>query len=194
MREEIRILAEALKANDRTALETLAKIALSGSREAFDVLVPHVTERLLSFFRRRGVSEHDAEELTQQAWLKLHMGIDGFDREKPFMPYMFTIALNCWRDRGRREKRDPTMVQAVLEEVGEYVPPDLEIVNRELVEQMDHCLNTVVDEKQRAYCRHRFYEGRTVRETADVMGVAAATVVAGTQSAIRNLLDCIGLQ
>lgn len=56
----------------------------------------------LGFFRRLGADPHEAEDLTQDVFLRLYNGAREYVPSERFEAYAFRVARNCWIDRQRR--------------------------------------------------------------------------------------------
>ena len=82
----------------------LARAAQGGSREAFGQLTlahyPAVHRFLISLLNNRS----DAEDLTQDTFLRALDKISHFKPEKPFRPWIFTIARRLAITQWRRHK------------------------------------------------------------------------------------------
>lgn len=57
---------------------------------------------LLRFFRRRGFSPADCEEMAQETFLKIHGGLDDFRGDARVRNWVFVIATNVYRNELRR--------------------------------------------------------------------------------------------
>jgi RNA polymerase sigma-70 factor (ECF subfamily) len=82
--------------------EQLVRDAQGGSEDAFSALVQQHGSALYRFLHRRTGSATEAEDLTQEAFVKAYLGLGRFDPEKPFAPWLFTIARNLAASRHRR--------------------------------------------------------------------------------------------
>jgi hypothetical protein len=58
------------------------------------LLVTHLRDRLVSYFRRSHFSEADAEDLTQETFRRVFTGIKGLNDAGRFRPWFFQIAQN----------------------------------------------------------------------------------------------------
>ncbi|MCP3960335.1 MAG: sigma-70 family RNA polymerase sigma factor [bacterium] len=58
---------------------------------------------LFAFFRKRGLSPEQCEDLVQETFLAVHNGLGGFRREVPFASWLFELAANAFR-KGLRRK------------------------------------------------------------------------------------------
>ena len=72
--------------------EKLAAQCQAGSREAFELLVEHYEKRVFNFLFQLAGNPHDAEDLTQETFLKAHQNIHRFNPALGFSTWLFTIA------------------------------------------------------------------------------------------------------
>jgi len=56
------------------------------------------------FFQRKGFSPEDSHELTQETFLSVYKGLNGFRQETTFENWLFSIAENIWRSELERRK------------------------------------------------------------------------------------------
>lgn len=63
-----------------------------GEDEAFAQLVEQCTDRLFNFLLKFTGNSHDAEDLAQETFLKVHRSLARFDPARSFLPWLFTIA------------------------------------------------------------------------------------------------------
>jgi RNA polymerase sigma-70 factor (ECF subfamily) len=75
-------------------------------------------DRLFRYLMRLVGDEAVAEDTFQQTWLQVTERISGYDRARPFAPWLFTVARNLALDHLRRRQPES------LEEVAEPVTPD----------------------------------------------------------------------
>lgn len=77
-----------------------------GRPEAFNPLVVHYAPRIRAYLYRMLRSREEAEDLTQETFLKAFRALPRFDAARPFKRWLYTIAtntgLNAIRARGRR--------------------------------------------------------------------------------------------
>ncbi len=136
--------------------------------------------RLVGLLRFRGAEPADAEDLAQEAMTRL---VTHWDRvgllDEPWA-WLVTVALNLSRSRWRR-------LQTALR-LGHLVGGDTVHHDATAVDAL--ALLAGLTERQRTAVVLRHYAGFSVRETAEVMGVAEGTVKslcsAGLQAAQRQ--------
>jgi RNA polymerase sigma-70 factor (ECF subfamily) len=83
----------------------LLERARQGNLEAFEHLVRRYTPRLYRVIRRIVYDEGEVESILQDTFLRLWENIGRYRNDRPFFPYLVTVALNRARDLWRRENR-----------------------------------------------------------------------------------------
>jgi RNA polymerase sigma-70 factor (ECF subfamily) len=79
--------------------------AQSGDRGAFEELVRIHAQRLHTVVLRLCASGHDAEEVTQEAFLRAWRAIDRFDGRSQFFTWLYRIGINEARRHSERSQR-----------------------------------------------------------------------------------------
>ncbi len=77
-----------------------------GAREAFEQLVPLYEERLFNFMLKRCRTRDEAEDLTQEAFVRAWERISSYDPAWRFSTWLFTIAMRQAVSRHRKTKRE----------------------------------------------------------------------------------------
>ena len=91
-------------------------------------LLSRYQDRLFRYLLRLVGDEAVAEDVFQQTWIKVAERIGGYDRSRPFAPWLFTVARNLALDDLRR--RHPES----LEDVAEPQAADLDpLAHREVL-------------------------------------------------------------
>src|SRR2546421_6986771 len=103
-----------------TSLELLVQECKAGSREAFSALVEHYQKRLFNFLCHLTGNAHDAEDLTQETFLKVYHNIHRFNSTHAFGTWLFTIAKRTAYNHFRKNKRS----QPAPPEEQEQVDPE----------------------------------------------------------------------
>ena len=73
----------------------------ASQQDGMEELVSRFRQPLLAYFTRRTSSPAEAEDLAQDLFLRL-VGREGLDRIENLDGYVFTVAANLLRDRGRK--------------------------------------------------------------------------------------------
>lgn len=84
--------------------ESLASRAAGGDRNAFNLLILRHKDALYRFVRRYTGDPDDAYDVLQDTFVSAWAGLRRYDCERPFRPWLQTIALNKCRDLARRQR------------------------------------------------------------------------------------------
>src|SRR5438874_13709919 len=76
-----------------------------GDRRAFEELVRLTHRRVYSLAYRLVKDRSDAEDVAQEAYLRMYRGLAGFREEAAFETWMHRIVANCARTHLRRPGR-----------------------------------------------------------------------------------------
>jgi RNA polymerase sigma-70 factor (ECF subfamily) len=82
----------------------LAKAARTGDRESFEKLVTLFQEKIFQMVYYRTFSQMDAEDLTQEIFLKAFRSIQNLKEAHYFKSWLFSIAVNRIRDFKRKKQ------------------------------------------------------------------------------------------
>ena len=72
--------------------EQLAERSKAGSLDAFEQLVLRYENRIFNFFWRFTGNHHDAEDLTQETFVRAHRSLQRYNSSFSFSAWLFTIA------------------------------------------------------------------------------------------------------
>ena len=92
---------------DSTSDEILMAAYQAGNQDAFGELFDRYAGRVHGFLVRRLGDVAIAEDLHQEAFLRLHRARDSYNPERPFRAWLFTIVHNLVNDSLRSRKRAP---------------------------------------------------------------------------------------
>lgn len=139
-------------------------------------------EALLAYFFKRVQNRAEAEDLTQETFIRLAKHPDKSDG-KTLYAYVFAIAANLLRDRARLRTRQHTLAHRSLEEGFEYSSPDLvEDRDPERVlmgkQALQHFWGAVgeLNERTRGIFILSRLEGMPQREIARLYGISISAV------------------
>jgi len=124
---------------------------------------------------------NDAEDLAQEAMLKLHDRLDRWDPTRPYPQWRNSVVLNLCRDKRRRHEARRRVEHDAAQVSGEARLPDPshELEQDELRALLRRAL-TVLSEREREAFVLRELEGVSSHDAAELMGIA--------ESSLRSLL------
>ncbi len=151
--------------------------------------------RLLRFLRRKGQSREDAEDLIQEAMMRLHVYArdDAVANEDAFLRQaVLILAIDQYR-RDRLGSRREVPIEDVDRQSPLIAPgptPDQVLDDQKRLDELTALLDAVNPRTREIYLAHR--SGYTYAEIADHMGIAAITVkrhIARAQAALMKVDD-----
>ena len=109
------------RAQSRALEMDLIREAQTGSRAAFDALVRQYEHQVLRLALHLTGSEHDAEDIYQEAFLKAYRYIGNFRFECSFYTWIYRIVTNLCLDQLRRRKTRREDHAVVLDRAGDEI-------------------------------------------------------------------------
>jgi RNA polymerase sigma factor (sigma-70 family) len=146
--------------------------ARAGDRVAFEELVRRYADRLYAVVLRFLGDRQEAEEVTQEAFLRAWRGIGRFHGQSEFFTWLYRIGIN--EAKRRTERRSPTEHHVSLDEEPAVAPSDRRDEPQRRAEQRD--LRRALERAVRALPPNyrtalilRDIEGLSTREAAAIM-------------------------
>ena len=154
-----------------------------------------------------GGDRSEAEDLAQEAFLKVFRGLKGFQGRSSFHTWFHRVVVNTCLDGLRRRRRREKLLSLwplhhkeegpSLEEVPESSDqgrdhnPLLSLRSKEFARQVREAL-AGLPEKQRLTFQLKVIQGLTIREIAEITGLAEGTVKSHLFRATRSLRERLG--
>lgn len=160
----------------------LVRLARSGEATAFRELVHRHQARVFQIVYRLLRDRTDADDVTQDTFVRVFRNLDRFELDRPFAPWLATIARNAALNAiAARNRRRTTSLEAG-EELGIPPPRSREesplegVARREMVERVRTALERLPEE-QRLVLTLREFDGLQYDEIAATLGIPIGTVM-----------------
>jgi RNA polymerase sigma-70 factor (ECF subfamily) len=184
-------------------LQRLADRAQSGDRGAFEQLLRRFDPGLKRILlRRSGGRVELADELAQRTWIAVWEALrkGRYDpRKSAISTFIYAVAHKLWLQHLRRASTAPlsggVLGESLLDASGATENPVAELQAAEMLEAMRACLRTagtpfsLTDEERRIVLE--LNGGKSERDLAGELGVAASTIHARKQLAYGKLRRCL---
>lgn len=170
-----------------TGEETLVERARRGDPAAFEELV--LAYQSLAFRTAFVIAGDaaDAEEATQDAFVKAHRALGRFRSGEPFRPWLLTIVANEARNRRRaRGRRTALALRAAAEPGAPAEDPEEVALATERRERVLTAVEGLRDD-DRDILACRYFLELSEEETAGVLGIARGTVKSRAHRALARL-------
>ena len=174
--------AGSARAHDDVYLALIQR-SKAGNADAFERLMIATQQRVASIAYRLLGSREDAQDATQEVFLRVYKNLKRFDESKAFHPWLYRIVVNVCRDIAKRERKRGYQTVSLDEELeSELIEQSASPQNMEewalarqqkaLIEMAVACLPY----KERTAFILRDFEGLSTEEVANALGVRTATV------------------
>lgn len=169
----------------RSADAEIVRAAIAGDARAFEQIVRAHQRRVFHFLLQMTHQREDAEDLTQQTFIKAHRHLDRVDAGRPITNWLLTIArrtaLNHFRSAKKWESLPPDFAGTGLS------PADC-AEGRDHADQLWARARRILSQREFEALWLRFAEDRSVEETADILGLTRIHVKVLVHRARQHLL------
>jgi RNA polymerase sigma-70 factor, ECF subfamily len=179
----------------------------SGDAAAFDQLVTRYWDRIYAMVHQLLRNAEDAEEVTQDAFIRAHRGLGNFRGDSAFSTWLYQIATNLARNRywyWWRRKRDKSVsLDAPVgpdndTTIADLIPAEQETpedatVTREFVSRVAECMEEL-NEKHREILILRNVQNLSYEEIAEILGISVGTVKSRIARARESLREKLGVE
>ncbi|HEX8710448.1 MAG TPA: sigma-70 family RNA polymerase sigma factor [Terracidiphilus sp.] len=165
----------------------LIREAQAGSRAAFDALVRQYESQVLRLALHLTGSEHDAEDIYQEAFLKAYRYIGNFRFECSFYTWIYRIVTNLCLDQLRRRKTrredrsvlvdqqgDEIDLLATVSDDRSYSNPAKELDRKVLAEKIQTALGKLTP-RERMVFELKHYQGLRLRTIGEMLKTTEET-------------------
>ena len=180
----------------------LIRQAQAGETEAFCLLAQAHERRIFSLAFHYCRDHQDAEDLSQEVWLKAYAALASFRFESTFYTWLRKITINCFLNHRRRNSRSIAQEEQLTDQNGlDVVAHDrharyatnLEVTlqNRLVVERVMQALADV-SPQQRLVFLLKYEEGMTYEEISNALGCSTGAVKKSVSRTVTRLRETLG--
>src|SRR5437763_16645227 len=165
----------------------LVREAQRGSRAAFEELVHHYDQAVLRLAMHLTGSEHEAQDIYQEAFLKAYKSMGSFRFECSFYTWIYRIVTNLCLDHLRKRQVRKEDAPVAVDAQGEHydvlaqVPdgraganPERDLMRRELGTRINHALEKLTP-RERMVLELKHYQGLKLRTVGEILNTTEET-------------------
>ena len=174
--------------NIDSQLVTLLK---QGDADAFEQVFYGFSDRLYYFAMRYLRSQHDAEEIVQDVFVKLWENRENLNENLSFSGYLFTIARNTIFNQNRKKVNEQAYqeyVRSFLENSTSKTEDDL--IYSDIKSMIDKVVEELPPQRKLIYKLSR-ESGLSYREIAEQLNLSERTVEAHIRLALKTLTQVV---
>jgi RNA polymerase sigma-70 factor (ECF subfamily) len=164
--------------------EDISVAIRNGDHDAFKAFYDEHYDGLYRFMVSRGMSNDEAQDLVQKAFIMIWEKRDGIDESKSLRAYLFQIAYSRMINHVNYHKKfdddDPPKEDPVRD------TPETDINHKELLRIVKKAIRDMPEKRSQVF-ESCFMKQFTYKETADAMGVSVKTVENHMTLAFKDL-------
>ena len=162
---------------------------IEGNHEAFAQLYDMYAERIYYFALRFMISKEDAENITQEVFVKVWETRDRLDVNLSLSSYLFTIAKNTIFNLHRKRVNE----LAYLEHLGNYLESNQvrlenEIIFRDIQDHLEKLINELPPQRKKVFELSR-KQGLSHKEISEQLNISEKTIETHIRLALKTLRD-----
>lgn len=167
----------------------LAKQALDGDLQSYQILLKKTYEELLPFVSRKIYEEKDRDDVLQEILISIHKSLSNFETSRSYLPWVYTIANFRIVDYIRSKKKESQRVtfEESLENVAmETVEEDEEELSKEISKKLDELLQILSPIQKKVIELVKIHK-LSVKNAASVLGLSESNVKIITHRALAKI-------
>jgi RNA polymerase sigma-70 factor (ECF subfamily) len=148
---------------------------LQGNKEAFAFIIDRYKQRIYAFIYRICRNKHDAQDWTQEVFIRAYRYLQSYRQDKPFSAWIYKIAVNTCNTQLQKKK-------AYTRETIEEIPatnttdsPEEKIVNCERKKELQQALDQL-PEHYRMVIMLRYMDDLSYKEIGEILQLPMTTV------------------
>lgn len=148
---------------------------LAGDKQAYAHIINKYKNQLYATILRMTKNPQDAQDLVQDAFIKVYRSLDKYDANGSFSGWLYRVAINNCMDEFRKKRYSMTQIEIDEERVVEPNHPELVFLKKEKSRQLERLIATL-PEDERLIILLRYVNEISYEEIGEVMDVPLSTV------------------
>jgi RNA polymerase sigma-70 factor, ECF subfamily len=167
--------------------ESLIERCTNGDASAFRDLVEQHMRRAYDLAYSILGNHHDADDVAQEAFVRVHRSLPGFRAESEFTTWLHRIVTNLALDRTRQRKRNVARIVSLNDPfVGETMESAEAMMSLDVSQQVERALHTLPT-MQRAVVILRHMDGLSTKQVSDILRCSEGTVKTHLHRGLRKM-------
>lgn len=168
--------------------DLLAKLRNTETRNyGFNMLVRTYQQRVYWHVRKMVIDHDDADDLTQEVFIKIHKYIGSFREDSQLYTWIYRIATNeCLSFLQRKKRRFFLPIGDVTQELSSKLDSTSHISGDEIQLKLQKALLTLPD-KQRAVFNMKYFDDMTYEDISEVTNTSVGALKASFHHAVKKI-------
>jgi RNA polymerase sigma factor (sigma-70 family) len=151
------------------------------------MLVRTYQQRVYWLIRKMVIDHDDADDLTQEVFVKIHKAIDNFREDSQLFTWIYRIATNeCLTFLNKKKKRFFLPLEDVGAQLSAKIDSSSGISGDEIEKKLQKALLTLPD-KQRLVFNLKYFEDMPYEEMASVTNTSVGALKASFHHAVKKI-------
>jgi RNA polymerase sigma factor (sigma-70 family) len=170
--------------------DLLAKLRNSETRNyGFNMLVRTYQQRVYWHVRKMVIDHDDADDLTQEVFIKIHKYIESFREDSQLYTWIYRIATNeCLSFLQKKKRRFFLPLGDVAQELMGKLDSASHISGDEIQLKLQKAILTLPD-KQRAVFNMKYFEDMSYEDISEVTDTSVGALKASFHHAVKKIED-----
>lgn len=164
----------------------------TGSREAYNLLVRKYQKRIYWVVRKMVLDHDDANDITQDVFIKIYQSLNDFRGESQFFTYIYRIAVNFSINHLNKSKRLNNGRMDIDAEAYRITDDNIspgESYDNKLREKLLEDAVSKLPDQQRAVFTLRYYDGMSYEEISQIMERSVGGLKANYFHAVKKIQE-----
>jgi RNA polymerase sigma factor (sigma-70 family) len=175
----------AIQAEDE---EILSKFRDEKTRnEAFNMLLKKYQQKIYWHVRRMVIDHDDADDLTQDVFIKVWKNLPGFRNDAQLYTWMYRIATNeCITFLNKKKQKNNISLDDVDYELADTLSSSDQFTGDQIQRKLQEAILTLPD-KQRLVFNMKYFDDMKYEEMSEVLGTSVGALKASFHLAVKKI-------
>ena len=168
--------------------ELLLKLRNPDSRNyGFNMLVRAYQQKVYWLVRKMVIDHDDADDLTQEVFIKIHKAIESFREDSQLYTWIFRIATNeCLTFLKKKKRRFFLPIEDVSKELSSKIDSAPYLSGDDIQKKLQKALLTLPD-KQRLVFNMRYYDELSYEDMSQITTTSVGALKASYHHAVKKI-------
>ena len=174
--------------NKLTDSDILAQFSVLATRNfAFNQLVKIYQQKVYWHIRKMVIDHNDADDLTQETFIKVWKALDNFKGESQLFTWMYRIATNeCLNHLAKKKRRFFLPINDITDELSNKLENSDMISGDEIQLKLQKAI-LILPDKQRLVFNMKYYDSLKYEEMSDITGTSVGALKASYHLAVKKI-------
>ncbi len=168
--------------------ELLIKLRAADTRNyGFNMLVRAYQQKVYWLVRKMVIDHDDADDLTQEVFIKIHKAIDNFREDSQLYTWIYRIATNeCLTFLNKKKRRFFLPLEDVGKELSAKIDSAPYLSGDDIQKKLQKALLTLPD-KQRLVFNMKYYDDLPYEDIAQITNTSVGALKASYHHAVKKI-------